>query len=91
MGIIVVAFAAGILACQLGVALPSPLEMGSALGVGLVTGALAWRRLFRRAASFLGLLLAIAGAAIGWSYAGWRAELQLATRAAANWKAATCR
>ena len=76
MGIIVVAFAAGILACQLGAALPSPLEMGSALGVGLLLGVLAWRLSARGVVR--GLLLAMAGAAIGWSYAGWRAELRLA-------------
>ena len=60
MGIIVVAFAAGILACQLGAALPSPLEMGSALGAGLFLGALAWRVSARGVVR--GLLLAMAGA-----------------------------
>ena len=51
-------------------------DLWRALGVGLLLGVLAWRLSARGVVR--GLLLAMAGAAIGWSYAGWRAELRLA-------------
>jgi len=73
---IVMAFAVGILAGQLASALPSPAGIAAGLGLGVAAGLLGWRLPVGRVAR--GLLLALAGAAIGWSYAGWRAELRLA-------------
>ena len=86
------AFAAGILACQLGAALPSSTEMAAVLGVGAAVGALAWAASLRRglpggAAMLLsGLALAFVAAAAGWSYAAWRAELRLADALPGEWE-----
>ncbi|WP_374263767.1 DNA internalization-related competence protein ComEC/Rec2 [Zoogloea sp.] len=78
------AFAAGILACQLGATLASSEARLVALGVALVSGVLAgWlrRRTWVRCA-----LLAVTAAALGWSWAGWRAELRLADALPAEWE-----
>lgn len=69
------AFAAGLLGCQLGAALPTAAEVAAALAAGGVACGLAWvgrRTAWRR------VLLALAALAVGWSYAAWRAELRLA-------------
>ena len=89
MRIIVLAFAAGIFVCQLGAALPSPPAMAAALGGGLGLGALAWGVSRRRAPLWRGVgavLTALAMAAMGWSYAAWRAELRLAEALPAAWE-----
>ncbi len=83
------AFAAGIFVCQLGAALPSPVEMAAALGAGLGFGALAWgvsRRPAPRWRGVAAVLTALAMAATGWSYAAWRAELRLAEALPAAWE-----
>ena len=86
------AFAAGILALQLGAALPSSTEMTAVVGVSAAVGALAWAASLRRglpggAAMLLsGLALAFVAAAAGWSYAAWRAELRLADALPGEWE-----
>ena len=63
--------------------------MAAALGAGLGLGALAWGVSRRRAPLWRGVaavLMALAMAATGWSYAAWRAELRLAEALPAEWE-----
>jgi len=89
MGFTFLAFALGILACQLGAELPPPPTVHLAAGLalaGLLAGALLrvrsrgpWRGL-----ALLVLVAAAAGA--GWAYAAWRAELRLAEALPGEWE-----
>lgn len=89
MGFILIAFALGILACQLGAALPPPEAVRLVAGLavaGLLAGGVLRvrsRGLVRRLAL---LVLATAAAGAGWAYAVWRADLRLAEALPGEWE-----
>ena len=88
MGVTSLAFAIGILACQLGAVLPQQdvTLVACLAAAGLLAGGLLHGRSRRlgRAVALLVLVTAAVGA--GWAYAAWRAELRLAEALPGEWE-----
>ena len=89
MGFIFLAFAVGILACQLGAGLPTQGEVRLVTGLA-VSGLLAGGVVRVRSRGVVGglalLALVAAAAGAGWAYAAWRADLRLAEALPGEWE-----
>ncbi|WP_298598659.1 DNA internalization-related competence protein ComEC/Rec2 [Zoogloea sp.] len=89
MGFIFIAFALGILACQLGAALPPQGAVGLVAGLavaGLLGGGVMRVRSRGLMRGLALLVMATAAAGAGWAYAAWRADLRLAEALPGEWE-----
>lgn len=89
MGFIFIAFAIGILACQLGAALPPQGAVGLVAGLavaGLLGGGVMRVRSRGLMRGLALLVMAAAAAGAGWAYAAWRADLRLAEALPGDWE-----
>jgi len=89
MGFIFIAFAVGILACQLGAGLPTQGEVRLVTGLvvaGLLAGGVMRVRSRGLMCGLALLVLATAVAGAGWAYAAWRADLRLAEALPGEWE-----
>lgn len=84
MRIIVMAFALGLLALQQAAVLPPSSWFLTGVGLAGLASVMAWW--LRRWRGWRIALLALAAAAMGWSYAGWRADLRLADALPSEWE-----